>query len=130
MSQDGYRDLRVPDDSGRPAREEVARPIYVSTRSPTSAAPARTASRSPTTCSKSSPGAVSSGQRQLTERPTVVGLCLQQSGHVRSPREDGAFPALWNGRWFKTHPGAMGAGGVEENLQHAQSPQIEGAKAG
>lgn len=29
MIRDGYRDLRVPDDSGRPAREEVARLIYV-----------------------------------------------------------------------------------------------------
>ncbi|MDV9168552.1 hypothetical protein R6V09_00110 [Streptomyces sp. W16] len=28
MTQDGYRDLRVPDDSGQPAREEVARLIY------------------------------------------------------------------------------------------------------
>lgn len=27
MIQDGYRDLRVPDDGGRPAREEVARLI-------------------------------------------------------------------------------------------------------
>ena len=30
MIQDGYRDLRVPDDSGRPAREEVARLAGVS----------------------------------------------------------------------------------------------------
>ncbi|MER5227889.1 hypothetical protein [Streptomyces flaveus] len=29
MIEDGYRDLRVPDNSGRPAREEVARLIYV-----------------------------------------------------------------------------------------------------
>lgn len=29
MIQDGDRDLRVPDDSGRPAREEVARLIRV-----------------------------------------------------------------------------------------------------
>jgi len=28
MTQDGYRDLRVPDDSGQPVREEVARLIY------------------------------------------------------------------------------------------------------
>ncbi|MEU2736043.1 hypothetical protein ABZ656_11575 [Streptomyces sp. NPDC007095] len=28
MDQDRYRDLRVPDDSGRPTREEVARLIY------------------------------------------------------------------------------------------------------
>lgn len=28
MTQDSYRDLLVPDDSGRPVREEVARLIY------------------------------------------------------------------------------------------------------
>ncbi|MDQ0904214.1 hypothetical protein QFZ22_000199 [Streptomyces canus] len=28
MTEDGYRDLRVPDDSGRPVREEVALLVY------------------------------------------------------------------------------------------------------
>ncbi|WP_322620873.1 DNA polymerase Y family protein [Streptomyces acidicola] len=70
MIQDGYRDLRVPDDSGRPAGEEVARLI----------------------CSKSSPGAGSSGQRQLTERPTAVGLRF----HTPGPR--GLTPDLGHTR--------------------------------
>lgn len=34
----------------------------------------------------------SSGQRQPAERPITVGLRLQQSGHVRPPREDRAVP--------------------------------------
>lgn len=72
----------------------------------------------------------SSGQRQLAEWSAPIGLRLQQSGHVRAPREDGTVPVSRNRRRRQAHRGAVDACGVEECLRHLHAGQVERTETG